>query len=155
MGRFRIATYSHNIALDVNTGLSPFNLFFGRTDNGNVFNHKITEAIQFNSAYDEIKYKIKTLNEIAKQKKAEIHLKNKLSYDEKAKCLSFVPGERALCKLMVRDSFDPVYEKVEILRDINDQNAEIKRRNENIVVNKNMLYKLSPKLSAIPIKSKL
>lgn len=143
----RLADYCFNCLPNSRTGLSPFQLLYGRIPNDPITGARIPEVYTHDNYYDELRMKLKAFNELSREKRAKSTQADKQKWDKKAKTKTFSPGERVLVRVFVRKSTEPLLEEAVVVEDISEQNVKIMRKGKEQTVHKEHVYKHCPNKS--------
>jgi RNase H-like domain found in reverse transcriptase/Reverse transcriptase (RNA-dependent DNA polymerase)/Integrase zinc binding domain len=141
----KLGTYVFNVTPHSRTGYSPYSLMFGRLPRDPVSKVNIPEFYTYDTFYDHVRRRIKIFNDVAKEKIKESKNIGKLSYDKNTTAKTFKQGEKCLIKNFVRSAFDDIFEIVEVIEDVNEQNVIVKRKNKPQTINKDKVFKLNTK----------
>lgn len=137
----KLAAYAFNVCPHSRTGYAPYTLLFGRLANDAITRLNLPPIYTFDTYYDEIRQRIRTFNQIAKEKTELTKLKDKAEHDRTAQEKRFEPGEKVLVRRFVRGPLDERMDLAVVIRDINSQNVMLRRNNKQQTLSKNHVFK--------------
>lgn len=135
-----LAQFAFNMCPSSSSGFAPYTLLFGRLGK-DLINLKLDPVYTYNDMYDEIRAKIRTFNEIAREKALAARMKDKLKADKHSKAKTFIPGEKIYFKKFVKGSLDDRLETGTVVEDIDEQNVKVTRKNKAQILHKDNVYK--------------
>lgn len=139
----KLAVYVFNSSPHSRTGYAPFTLLFGHITHDVLSELNLPPIYSYNNYYDDLRHKIKLMNEVHRDKTLRSILKDKESHDEGSKEKTFFPGERVLVRKFVRKPLDPPFDQVVVVNDMSTQNVKVMRNNKEQTIHKDHINKLT------------